>query len=393
MRVKTPPRKVFQYRKADYEGMKQELKAFKEEFDELAKTEDVEQLWTRFKKKVHALMGSYIPAKTLNGNKVHKLWISKQVKSLTRKCRKLFQRQRKTRKTKDIRLYKETKARLQKTERQSYWKFIDNIIEVGDPDQEHQPKQKRFWAYIKSLRKDSSGIAPLKDNRTLHANAKDKADILNRQYESTWTREDNTSIPTPDGTPFPSMPEIKVTCEGVRKLLQKLNPGKSCGPDLLPARVLKELASDISPFLTAIFQKSLDTGRKLLQKLNPGKSCGPDVLPARVLKELASDISPFLTAIFQKSLDTSYVPKHWRSANVTAIFKKGEKFKASIYRPVSLTSICCKIQEHVITRNVLKHLDENKILTDCQHGFRARRSCETQLLTLAQELVEGLDRK
>ena len=87
-------------------------------------------------------------------------------------------------------MYKETKARLQKTERQSYWKFIDNIIEVGDPDQEQQPKQKRFWAYIKSLRKDSSEIAPLKDNGTFHANPKDKADILNRQYESTWTKDD-----------------------------------------------------------------------------------------------------------------------------------------------------------------------------------------------------------
>ena len=106
--------------------------------------------------------------------------------------------------------------------------------------------------------------------------------------------EHNLTIPTPDGTPFPSMPEIKVTCEGVRKLLQKLNPGKACGPDLLPARVLKELASEISPLLTAIFQKSLDTG---------------------------------------------YVLKDWRTANVTAIFKKGEKFKASNYRPVSLTQV------------------------------------------------------
>ena len=78
---------------------------------------------------------------------------------------------------------------------------------------------------------------------------------------------------------------------------------------------------------------------------------------------------------------------------MTAIFKKGEKFKASNYRPVSLTSICCKIQEHVITSNVLKHLDEHNILTDCQHSFRAKRSCKTQLLTLAQELFAGLDKK
>lgn len=78
---------------------------------------------------------------------------------------------------------------------------------------------------------------------------------------------------------------------------------------------------------------------------------------------------------------------------MTAIFKKGEKYKASNYRPVSLTSFCCKVQEHIITSNVLKHLDEHHILTDCQHGFRARRSCETQLLTLAHEFVSGLDKK
>ena len=71
----------------------------------------------------------------------------------------------------------------------------------------------------------------------------------------------------------------------------------------------------------------------------------------------------------------------------------GEKFKASNYRPVSLTSVCCKIQKHVITSNILNHLDDHNILTDCQHNFRAKRSCETQLLTLAQELVSSLGRK
>ena len=63
-----------------------------------------------------------------------------------------------------------------------------------------------------------------------------------------------------------------------------------------------------------------------------------------------------------------------------------------INRPVSLTNICCKIQEHILISNILKHLDEYNILADCQHGFRARRSCETQLLTLADELVSGLDK-
>ncbi|MCW4309230.1 MAG: reverse transcriptase family protein [Candidatus Thiodiazotropha endolucinida] len=78
---------------------------------------------------------------------------------------------------------------------------------------------------------------------------------------------------------------------------------------------------------------------------------------------------------------------------MTPVFKKGDRFKASNYRPVSLTSLCCKIQEHIITSNILRHLDDNSILTDCQHGFRARRSCETQLLTLVHELAESIDRR
>ena len=116
------------------------------------------------------------------------------------------------------------------------------------------------------------------------------------------------------------------------------------------------------------------------------------VLCGRAYRQCKHDIAPYLTIIFQKSLDTGKVPKDWRSANVTAIFKKGEKYQPSNYRPVSLTCICCKLQEHILTSNILKHLDENDILTDFQHGFRARRSCETQLLTLAEELVSGMDK-
>ena len=78
--------------------------------------------------------------------------------------------------------------------------------------------------------------------------------------------------------------------------------------------------------------------------------------------------------------------------NVSAIYKKGEKFKASNYRPVSLICISCKMFEHIIVSNIMRHLDTNNILTDCQHGFRPRRSCETQLITLVDELVKSLNK-
>jgi len=46
--------------------------------------------------------------------------------------------------------------------------------------------------------------------------------------------------------------------------------------------------------------------------------------------------------------------------------------------------------EHIVVSNILKHLDKHNILVDCQHGFRAKRSCETRLLTLSQELLSNL---
>ena len=50
------------------------------------------------------------------------------------------------------------------------------------------------------------------------------------------------------------------------------------------------------------------------------------------------------------------------------------------------------LQEHIIVSNTMKHLEHHKILTECQHGFRARRSCETQLVTLCHELADSLDK-
>jgi hypothetical protein len=66
--------------------------------------------------------------------------------------------------------------------------------------------------------------------------------------------------------------------------------------------------------------------------------------------------------------------------------QKGRKIKAENYRPISLTCICCKLMEHIITSNIMKHLDSNNILYDLQHVFRKARSCESQLLPFIQEL-------
>ena len=78
-----------------------------------------------------------------------------------------------------------------------------------------------------------------------------------------------------------------------------------------------------------------------------------------LLKELSSEIAPLLQLVYQKSLDTSCVPEDWRKANVTPIYKKGPKYLAENYRPVSLTSVCCKIMEHVLASNIMRMPDNS----------------------------------
>ena len=129
------------------------------------------------------------------------------------------------------------------------------------------------------------------------------------------------------------------------------------------------------------------TGIKhILSNLKPHKAAGPDTIPPTVLKELSHQISPMLEIIFNKSLQTGQVPNDWKKANVAPIFKKVDKHNQCNYRPISLTCIISKCMEHILVSNIMQHLDSNKILYALQHGFRKNFSCDTQLLSLFQDL-------
>ena len=87
---------------------------------------------------------------------------------------------------------------------------------------------------------------------------------------------------------------------------------------------------------------------KLLSQLKPSKSQGPDNLHPKLLKETSEELNTPPTIIFRKSVDEGVIPDIWKKANVTAIFKKGDRKKAENYRPISLTSVPGKILEKII---------------------------------------------
>ena len=105
----------------------------------------------------------------------------------------------------------------------------------------------------------------------------------------------------------------------------------------------------------------------------------------------AKSLAPGISTMFQKSLDTGELPKDWTDANITPVYKKGDKHAAENYRPVSLTSVLSKVLEHIVCHHLHAHFDKHKVLTEVNHGFRSGFSCETQLTITVDDLAKNSD--
>ena len=84
--------------------------------------------------------------------------------------------------------------------------------------------------------------------------------------------------------------------------------------------------------------------------------------------------------IFHRSVSQGELPDDWKKANISPIYKKGPKDEAGNYRPVSLTSVACKLLETIVKKQMTKFLNERHVISQEQHGFVKGRSCLTNLL-------------
>ena len=125
---------------------------------------------------------------------------------------------------------------------------------------------------------------------------------------------------------------------------------------------------------------TIETVYKELMNLNPHKAAGPDGIKHIVLKSCAKSLALALHIMFRKTVDQRRLPNEWKTAKITALFKKGSRKKANNYRPVSLASQICKVMERIIRKQVTKHLQHNSLMSKHQHGFTIQKSCQTNLL-------------
>ncbi len=214
--------------------------------------------------------------------------------------------------------------------------------------QEVKENPRAFYAYARSKTRIKETVSKLKHPDGSTTNSPQEAcNLLNAAFQRVFTRELDTNIPDADyqfqGN---ELCNIEFSIEDVKKVLEGLKEESAPGPDGVHPKVLKECAASLAFPLWLLFKSTLAEGR---------------------------------------------IPEDWNKANITPIFKKGDKSSPLNYRPVSLTSVPCKIMEKIVKRGIVGHLEENQLLSNLQHGFRSGRSCLTQLLEYLEDLEDALD--
>ena len=129
----------------------------------------------------------------------------------------------------------------------------------------------------------------------------------------------------------------------------------------------------------------------LLKEINIYKSEGPDKIHPKLLKSLCDNTNfvDAVTKLFRKCYETGCLPDVWKTAKITALYKKGSKCEAKNYRPISLTCILCKVFEKIIRNHILKHFEP--FVHSSQHGFLSGKSCLSNLLNCFEKVDELLE--
>ena len=339
--LKSTSELVPDFRKANFMGLRKHLKNM--EWDAAFSENDTISQWNTFKDIISDACSKYIPLRKRRSNNKPK-WLDAQAKKALKQKRKLWISFVKSKREQDYLAFKRQQKLCKREIKRAKSSYEVKIAK------QCKDNPKIFYSYTRSKLKTRESVGPLSNQEGgLISDDRDIAIALNEYFCSVFTEEDE------------NLPE--------------------------PVRVFSEEQDCQMVDITF----TVDDVRKLLLNLNPSKAPGPDQLYPRVLKEMADELAYPLFSVFKRSTIECVVPDDWKNANVVPIFKKGSRQAAANYRPVSLTSVVCKLLESLIKSNIIKHLYKFNLLNKSQHGFLRNRSCLTNLLEFLEDVTKMLD--
>ena len=342
--VKSESKKTYRrnFHKGNFKDMRKYLA--KLDWNNMLMNKTAIECWNILKYEIESVIDTFVPLKK-QGKRSRKKHLSKEaIRKIVFK-QTMWRVYKHTRKDEDYANYKEAlnlvTTEIRKSKRTFENKLAGNI----------KNDSKSFYAYVRSKQKVRNKVGPLENNRgNIISDGFQMAEVLNEYFSSVFNTEDISPLPVPftkfEGNKSKHLGQLFVTPEMIAQKIKKMKDNKSPGVYGIPPKLLKEIVEQISTLLTKLFNLSLEEG---------------------------------------------IVPSEWKEANITPLFKKGLRNKPENYRPVSLTSVVCKLLETLIRDHMVEFLVKHKLTNTSQNGFLKARSCLTNLLCFFEEITKWVD--
>ena len=344
-----PPykRRIWDYSNADIDRIKKGMVEM--DWNQLFYRLNVDQMALVFTDTVMELFSKYIPNKIVTCHDRDAPWITSKVKSAIKRNNRVYCKWNKRgRKAEDrpkvVEVQKETNLLIREAKK-SYHDKLGNLLSDTSTGQKH------FWSAFKKLsnKKKTTNIPPIIENNVYISNFNQKASIFNDYFAEQCTIISNGSV----------LPPLKFRTTS--------------------------LLSDITVDPDKIVE--------IILKLDAKKAHGCDNISVAMLKSCPNEIAVPLSIIYQKCVSTGKFPDSWKLANVQPIHKKNNRQIKSNYRPISLLPLSGKILEKIIFDQVYSFLDQNRLISTMQSGFRPGDSCIYQLISITSDIYRNFEKQ
>ncbi|KAK2170833.1 hypothetical protein NP493_1133g00000 [Ridgeia piscesae] len=347
IKVKGERNRKIRYRNNFHKGRYKDMREYlaKIDWNNTLKNKTATECWNILKSEIDCVVDKFVPLKK-QGKRSKKKHLSKEAIRKIKYKQMMWKTYGHTGSEEDYSIYKEAlnqaTAEIRNSKRSYEQKIAFNI--------KHDSKS--FYAYVRSKQKVQDKVGPLEgsDGNIITEGFFLMAENLNEYFSSVFTREDISILPV-----------LETKFEG-REF------------DYLGQLI-------VTPTMVAM----------KIRDMKDNKSPGVDGIPPKLLLEIVEQISIPLATVFNLSFEEGIVPLEWKEANIIPLFKKGSRNKSENYRPVSLTSVICKLLERLIKDHLVDFLVKNKLINPSQHGFLKARSCLTNMLCFLEDVTKWLD--
>jgi len=311
---------------------------------------DIDNMWNKFKSIVTQATEKFIP-KTSNFDDWKKSsWsrpLSSELRSLIKQKHRAWNRYIETKEPTKLLRYKQLRNAVTRETKHIRNQEYYNISSCC------KANPKKFWKYVSNKTRITEDIGELihvndQGQSVLATTDIDKAEILCTSFASVFLQETEVEeINTANGT--------------------------------CPSNVMNAIVIDTETVL------------KKMSGINVNKSAGPDGIFPRVLYEAKDVLAYPLKLLFDASLRLKKLPEDWRTANIVPVFKKGDKKQALNYRPISLTSVVCKLIESIVRDHIMDYFITNHLFSTQQYGFLKGRNTMLQLIKIIDMWTDMLE--